>query len=197
MTTPPTDSSTAPRTLGVLQIHRGQLVAVAIIGIILGLVGLFFPGAALLTVAILFGIYLVASGIFRINSALLAHSLSAGIRWLTGILGVLVVVAGIICLSDPFQSLIVLAYVIGIGWIAEGVIDIMAAVQGSTHPRWLGWVSGLISVIAGIIIFVLPALAVTTFVFIGSILLLIVSISTLITLPRKARVAAPPRSGLS
>jgi uncharacterized membrane protein HdeD (DUF308 family) len=181
----------------VLQIHRGQLVAVAIIGIILGLVGLFFPGAALITVAILFGIYLVASGIFRINSALLAHSLSAGVRWLTGILGVLVVVAGVICLSDPFQSLIVLAYVIGIGWIAEGVIDIMASVQGGTHPRWLGWVSGLISVIAGIIIFVLPALAVTTFVFIGSILLLVVSISTLITLPRKARVVAPPRSGLS
>jgi uncharacterized membrane protein HdeD (DUF308 family) len=196
MTTPPTNSQAAPRTLGVLQIHRGQLVAVAIIGIILGLVGLFFPGAALLTVAILFGIYLVASGIFRINSALLAHSLSPGIRWLTGILGVLVVVAGVICLSDPFQSLIVLAYVIGIGWIAEGVIDIMAAVQGSTHPRWLGWVSGLISVIAGIIIFVLPALAVTTFVFIGSILLLVVSISTLITLPRKAKVEAP-RSGLS
>jgi len=196
MTTPPVDSSTTPRTLGVLQIHRGQLVAVAIIGIILGIVGLFFPGAALLTVAILFGIYLVASGIFRINSALLAHSLSAGIRWLTGILGVLVVVAGVICLSDPFQSLIVLAYVIGIGWIAEGVIDIMAAVQGSTHPRWLGWVSGLISVIAGIIIFVLPALAVTTFVFIGSILLLVVSISTLITLPRKARVEKV-RSGLS
>jgi uncharacterized membrane protein HdeD (DUF308 family) len=197
MTTPPSTSPAAPRTLGVLQIHRGQLVAVAIIGIVLGLVGLFFPGAALITVAILFGIYLVASGIFRINSALLAHSLSAGIRWLTGLLGVLVVVAGVICLSDPFQSLIVLAYVIGIGWIAEGVIDIMAAVQGSTHPRWLGWVSGLISVIAGIIIFVLPALAVTTFVFIGSILLLIVSISTLITLPRKARVAAAPRSGLS
>lgn len=197
MTTPPSTSPAAPRTLGVLQIHRGQLVAVAIIGIVLGLVGLFFPGAALITVAILFGIYLVASGIFRINSALLAHSLSTGIRWLTGLLGVLVVVAGVICLSDPFQSLIVLAYVIGIGWIAEGVIDIMAAVQGSTHPRWLGWVSGLISVIAGIIIFVLPALAVTTFVFIGSILLLIVSISTLITLPRKARVAAAPRSGLS
>ncbi len=196
MTTPPVDSSAAPRTLGVLQIHRGQLVAVAIIGIILGVIGLFFPGGALLTIAILFGIYLVASGIFRINSALLAHGLSAGIRWLTGILGVLVVVAGVICLSDPFQSLVVLAYVIGIGWIAEGVIDIMASVQGSTRPRWLGWVSGLISVVAGIVVFVLPALAITTFVFIGSILLIIVSISTLITLPRTVKVEAP-RSGLS
>jgi uncharacterized membrane protein HdeD (DUF308 family) len=164
-------------------------VAVAIIGVILGLVGLFLPGATLLTVAILFGIYLVASGIFRINSALLSHGLSAGVRWLTGLLGVVIVVAGVICLSDPAQSLTVLAYVIGIGWIAEGIADMMAGIQGSIRPRWLGWVSGVVSVIAGIITFVLPAVALTTFVFIAAILLLCVSITTLITLPRGAKKA--------
>lgn len=191
MTTPPVDRPSNPLAaeLGVLTIHRGQLVTVAIIGIILGLIGLFFPGVALITVAILFGIYLVASGIFRINSALLAHSLSAGVRWLTGLLGVLVVVAGVICLADPFRSLVVLAYVIGIGWIAEGIVDIMAAAQGSVRPRWFGWVSGVVSIIAGIVIFVLPAVGVTTFVFIGAILLLFVSVSTLLTMPRRAKKA--------
>jgi uncharacterized membrane protein HdeD (DUF308 family) len=191
MTTPPVDRPTNPLAagLGVLTIHRGQLVTVAIIGIILGLIGLFLPGVALITVAILFGIYLVASGIFRINAALLAHSLSAGVRWLTGLLGLLVVVAGVICLADPFRSLVVLAYVIGIGWIAEGIADIMAAVQGSVHPRWFGWVSGVVSIIAGIVIFVLPAVGVATFVFIGAILLLFVSVSTLLTMPRRAKKA--------
>ncbi len=199
MTTPPVDSAERPTTIGILAIHRGQLVAVAIIGIILGIIGLFFPSGALLTIAILFGIYLVASGIFRINSALLAHNLSTGVRWLTGLLGVVVVVAGVVCLADPFQSLVVLAYVIGIGWIAEGVIDIMAGVQGSVRPRWLGWVSGVVSIIAGIVTFVLPAVAIATFVFIGAILLLCVSVSTLVTLPRRAKAAkattltAPPK----
>lgn len=191
MTTPPLDRPANPLAagLGVLTIHRGQLVAVAIIGIILGLIGLFLPGVALITVAILFGIYLVASGIFRINAALLAHNLSAGVRWLTGLLGVLVVVAGVICLADPFRSLVVLAYVIGIGWIAEGIVDLMAAVQGSVHPRWFGWVSGVVSIVAGIVIFVLPAVGVATFVFIGAILLLFVSVSTLLTMPCRAKKA--------
>jgi uncharacterized membrane protein HdeD (DUF308 family) len=191
MTTPPVNSAPPAATIGVLSLRRGQLLAVAIIGIILGLIGLFLPGVTLLTVAILFGIYLVASGIFRINSALLSHSLTAGARWLTGVLGVVIVVAGVICLSDPAQSLTVLAYVIGIGWIAEGIADIMGAVQGSIHPRWLGWVSGAVSIIAGIVTFVLPAVALATFVFIAAILLLCVSVTTLITMPRRAKSAAP------
>jgi uncharacterized membrane protein HdeD (DUF308 family) len=189
MTTPPVNSAPPAATIGVLSLRRGQLVAVAIIGVILGLVGLFLPGVTLLTVAILFGIYLVASGIFRINSALLSHGLSAGARWLTGLLGLIIVVAGVICLSDPAQSITVLAYVIGIGWIAEGIADIMAGVQGSIRPRWFGWLSGAVSIIAGIVAFVLPALALTTFVFIGAILLLCVSVTTLITLPRGPKKA--------
>lgn len=191
MTTPPVDRPTSPLAagFGALTIHRGQLIAVAVIGIVLGLIGLFLPGVALFTVAILFGIYLVASGIFRINAALMTHGLSIGARWLTGLLGVLVVVAGVICLADPFRSLVVLAYVIGIGWIAEGIVDIMAAVQGSVQPRWFAWVSGVISIIAGIVIFVLPAVGISTFVFIGAILLLVVSVSTLLTVPRLAKKA--------
>ncbi len=193
MTTPPATSSATPGMIGVLAIHRAQLVAVAVIGIILGLVGLLFPAIALLTVAIIFGIYLIASGIFRINAALLTGSLKAGTRWLIGLLGVLIVVAGVICLSDPFGTLIVLAYVIGIGWIAEGIVDIMSAVQGSVHPRWLGWLSGVVSILAGIVVFVLPAAGLATFILIGAILLLCVSISTLVTLPRRAREAKPTR----
>ncbi|MCU1550755.1 MAG: hypothetical protein JWR36_1315 [Glaciihabitans sp.] len=176
-------------SLRILALHRGQLVAVAIIGAVLGIIGLLLPGVSYLTIAIIFGIYLVASGIFRINSALLAPDLGTGTRWLIGLLGVLVVVAGVICLANPFQSLVVLAYVIGLGWIAEGITDIMSGIQGGVRPRWYYWVSGVVSIIAGIISFVLPAVAIATFVLIGSILLLFVSISTLLTLPRKEKVA--------
>jgi uncharacterized membrane protein HdeD (DUF308 family) len=189
VTTPPVDSQPVAATIGVLALRRGQLVAVAIIGLVLGLIGLFFPTTALLFVAIIFGIYLIASGIFRINSAFLVHNLSTGARWLTGLLGVLIVVAGVICLSDPFGTLIVLAYLIGIAWIAEGIVDIMAAVQGSVQPRWLGWVSGIVAVIAGIVIFVLPAAGFVTFLLIASIMLIVVSVTTLLTLPRKSKLA--------
>ncbi|WP_394770959.1 HdeD family acid-resistance protein [Lacisediminihabitans sp.] len=170
--------------VGMIKIHRGEPVAVAVIGLILGIIGLVWPQATLFTVAILFGIYLIASGIFRITVAFVADQLSTGLRWFTGLVGLLVVAAGVICLANPFRSLIVLAFVIGVGWIAEGAVDIMGAVRGTGNPRWLGWLSGILSIVAGIIMFVLPALAISAFVAIASILLIIVSISTLFTLPR-------------
>jgi hypothetical protein len=37
-----------------------------------------------------------------------------------------VIAAGILCLADPFTSLTVLAFAIGIGWIRDGVIDFKA-----------------------------------------------------------------------
>jgi len=188
MSTPHTDHQPALNTISVLALHRGQLVAVSIIGIVLGLIGLFVPAGALLFVAIVFGIFLVASGIFRINAALLTHSLPAGIRWLSALLGVLIVAAGVICLADPFGTLIVLAYLIGIGWIAGGISDVMAAVQGSVRPRWFGWVAGLVAILAGIVMFVLPATGLQTFAVIASILLLVVSISALLNLPRAPKV---------
>jgi len=176
-----------PVTVNVLAVRRGVLVAVAIIGLLLGLLGLFLPTAALLFVAIIFGVYLVTSGIFRIISALLTHNLRPGYRWLSGFLGILIVAAGILCLADPFSSLVVLAYLIGIGWIAAGITDIMAAVHGGISKRWLTLVAGIISIIAGIVVFVLPATSIVTFELIGSILLIIVSLTALLAMPGKLR----------
>jgi uncharacterized membrane protein HdeD (DUF308 family) len=174
----------------VRRIHRGELIAVAVIGILLGAIALIWPDATLLTVAIIFGSYLIVSGIFRITAAFVAERLSTGLRWLTGIMGLLVIVAGIICLANPFQSLVVLAFVIGIGWIAEGIVDLMAGVQGTVTPRWLAFVSGTVSILAGITVFVLPVLAVAAFVTIAAVLLIAVSITTLLTLPRSHTTAA-------
>lgn len=170
---------------------RGTLIAVAVIGILLGIIALLWPGATLLTVAILFGSYLVVTGIFRVIAAITTDSLSGGVRWLLGILGVLVVIAGVFCLANPFDTLIVLAFVIGFGWILDGLVDITAGVTGTTPaPRWLAIVSGVVSIIAGIVVFMLPGLAVTTFVVFGAILLIVVSATTLLTLPFRTKSAA-------
>ena len=193
MTNPDTATDTAaPGSIlpGMLRVHRGQLVAVAVIGLVLGIVAILFPGASLLTVAIVFGIYLIASGLFRITAAFVADGLGTSMRWLSGLLGLLIMVAGIICLSNPFRSLVVLAIVIGAGWILEGIVDLAGGVRGTIHPRWFGWVSGIVSIAAGVAMFVLPAAGVLALVSIGGILLIAVSATTLLTLPRKSKLAA-------
>lgn len=172
---------------GMLKVHRGQLIAVAAIGLVLGIVGVVFPGATLLTIAIIFGSYLIVSGIFRINVAFVADSLSAGMRVLTGVFGALIVVAGILALSNPFAELVILAIVIGVGWVLEGIIDIAAAVRGVVSPRWFGLVSGVVAIAAGVAMFVLPAAGLVSLLVIGSVLMIVVSLTTLLTLPRKRR----------
>lgn len=172
---------------GMLKVHRGQLVAVAVIGVVLGVIGLVFPGASLLTIAVIFGSYLIASGIFRVTAAFIADRVSGGMRWLNGILGLVVIVAGVFCLANPFSAIVALAFVIGIGWIAEGLIDVTSALRGAIAPRWLGLVSGIVSIAAGVAMFVLPATGIATLVIIGSILLIAVSVTTLLTLPRRPK----------
>lgn len=177
--------------LSSVKLERGWIIGAAIVGLVLGILALVWPGATLLTVAVLFGSYLIVSGVFRLTVAFTAHRLSGGIRWLFGILGGLVVIAGIFCLSNPARSLVVLALVIGIGWIMEGIADITDGAMGtSPAPRWLAVVSGVVSVIAGIVIFFLPGLAIATFVLLGAILLIVVSVTTLFTLPRKTSAAS-------
>ena len=173
--------------VGVFKVHRGELVAVAVIGLVLGIIGLLFPGATLFTVAVLFGTYLIASGIFRITAAFVADRLNNGLRWLTAIMGLLIIVAGILCLSNPYDSLGVLAFVIGFGWIAEGVVDFMAGLRSTVHPRWLGFASGVLSIAAGISMFWLPLAGLAILVTVGSVLLIVVSVTTLLTLPRRGK----------
>ncbi len=185
MTKSTTDRRAPETTVSILALHRGQLIAVAVIGIILGLIGLIFPTEALLFIAIIFGVYLIVAGIFRINFALTAHDLHTGIRWLAALLGLLIVATGVLCLADPFSALLVLAYVIGIGWIASGISDIVNAIQGATRFRWLGWLSGIVGILAGIVVFILPAAGITVFLLVGSILLIAVSIASLLTMPGK------------
>jgi uncharacterized membrane protein HdeD (DUF308 family) len=188
MTTPPAIPGWLPPRL--LTAHRSLLVVVSIVGIVLGVVAIVWPRATLVTVAIVFGIYLLMSGVFRIAVAAMSSASPSSLRLLSGVLGALVVVAGVYCLVNPANSLVVLAFVIGFGWIAEGVVDIMAGVQGVVSPLWLALVSGIASIVAGLVTFSLPGLAVATFVLFGAVLLIVVSVSTLLTLPRKYTVAA-------
>ncbi len=184
--------SAAPSALA---LERGFVIASAITAIVLGITALIWPGATLLTVALLFGAFLVVTGIFRLVIAFTSTSLGAGLRWFVGIMGALVVVAGVFALANPLLSLEILAYVIAFGWIFDGIAAIVAGVQGrSALPRWLAIVSGVVSIIAGGVMLFLPALGIATLVLVGGWILIAIGIATFFSLPPKATAeAAKPR----
>lgn len=172
-------------------LERGFVIASAIAAIVLGIIALVWPGATLLTVALLFGAYLIVSGIFRLVLAFTSASLTTGVRWLVGILGVLTIVAGVISLNNPVGTLVFIALFIGIGWIFDGVAAIAGGITGRTAlPRWLSIVSGLVSIIGGVVILFLPGLGIAVFVLFAGWILIAIGVATFFSLPPKASKTA-------
>ncbi|WP_223692466.1 HdeD family acid-resistance protein [Leifsonia poae] len=173
-----------------LQLHRGETFAIAIAGILLGIIALVWPNVTLVFIGVIFGAYLIVSGFVRLSAAIASKHVGAGHRFLVGLLGVIVLAAGVLCLIDPTRSAVLLAFVLGLGWIVSGIVDLMGAATGATRPRWVGLVSGMVSLLAGLVALTLPALTLQAFIVVGAILLISVSLISLLTVPRRGATAA-------
>lgn len=140
---------------------KGLRVAFAISGaaaLILGIILLVWPTKTLAVVAIFLGINFLIAGAVKVGLGIFSHSLSAGLRILDVFLGLLILVAGVITLRNAAATgealLIFTVIFIGVGWIIEGIIAIAEAGKAST--RTWAIVFGLLSIIAGIIVLVVP-----------------------------------------
>jgi uncharacterized membrane protein HdeD (DUF308 family) len=183
----PTDLSSERRNLDIL---RAFIIFVAIVAVVIGTVSLVWTGATLVAISILFGVFLVAAALFRIAVAFENRRASAGGFVINLIVAAVLFVTGFVCLNSSVQSLAILALVLGIAWIFDGVGDLFAAGMGYTRGRrGLVALSGVVSILAGIAALFLPILSLTIFVKVGAVLLIIVGITALFTLPRRtARV---------
>ncbi|GAA3028874.1 HdeD family acid-resistance protein [Gordonia defluvii] len=172
---------------------RGTVIFSALVGIAVGIACLVWPAATVNVLAILLGIALVVAGLYRIYQSFAATFLSGGLRFALGIIGLMILWAGIVVLWHPSNSgwgeadrIWFLAVFIGIGWIFQGVAELFSATTGSRHSSvWMAVLSGIVSIAAGIIMLAWPALALSTFVWVAGILLIVVSVVSLFTLPKK------------
>lgn len=165
---------------------RSTIIATSILGIALGIAILVWPKATLYVAAVLFGLSLIAMGLMRIYQAAVASFLSAGWRVLLGVFGVVILALGVVALFNPAESLYLLAVFIGVGWLMQGIGELFAIGSGTKHaPTALLVLSGIISIIAGVTMIAMPGLALATFLWVGAILLIAVSVASLFTLPKK------------
>jgi uncharacterized membrane protein HdeD (DUF308 family) len=79
------------------------------------------------------------------------HALTWG-WWLALLIGALSVVAGIIVILKPSNSLSTLAVILGIFILIDGIFEIVGAILGDTESRGLLAVIGALSVIAGVLL---------------------------------------------
>jgi len=137
--------------------HWGLVMAYGVLTFAIGAVLAAWPGETLKVLAILLAIQLILMGSVQMFLALGSASYERNRRWVVGLTGVLAVVIGVLCLTDPVQTLKVIGILIGIFWIVVGLGDLVGAFLPST-PGSRIWdiVKGVVSIGAGIFLVANP-----------------------------------------
>lgn len=128
------------------------------LGVVFGLVALMMPAAAMLSLAIVFGAYLAADGILGIVAAVKAARRED--RW--GLLlaeGVVNIIVGILALVFPVGAVLAFVFMTSAWALITGVLMIAAAVKlDAAHGRWWLALSGVASVVFGVLLAISPLL---------------------------------------
>ena len=169
--------------------HWGWLMAFGIISLLAGVAVLAWPGRTLIVVAVLFGVQLVVTGIFRFVAAFASEDLTGGTRVLLAVLGVLSLIIGLYAVRHVLVTLLALALLLGIYWVVSGVVELFMALSAHGVPG-RGWtvVMGVISMLAGLLVLVYPAISLLTLAVVLSVWLLVLGLME-ITLAIRARSA--------
>jgi uncharacterized membrane protein HdeD (DUF308 family) len=154
--------------------HWGLIVVLGVLSVILGLLAIAYPGATIVTISIFFAAWLFVSGIFYLISSFTRDG-DTGSRVLSAILGVLSIIVGWALLRTPFQSVEVFIFVIGIFFLIQGVMTFIGAFARKAGRNW-GIASGLLGIIAGIIVLTYPISSAVTLALIAGIWLVILGI---------------------
>lgn len=122
-----------------------------LLGLIIGLCLAIVPGRTLLSIALLFGIYLMIWGVIQVAAAFLIHE-DRGLHAMLGLLGI---VAGVIVVGNEARTIAFLTLAFGIYLIVWGVFSAFSAID-ERPGRALRLIEGLLGIAAGVIVIALP-----------------------------------------
>ena len=138
------------------------LAAFGAIMLIGGLLALANPFAASITAEILAGAAFVAGGAVQLWIAAAGTAgADRGTRWLSGGLGAILLLLGIVLIANPLAGLLTLTIAVGALFAGMGAARIALALRWRPAAGW-GWMAasgGLSLILAAIILFTLPGSA--------------------------------------
>ncbi|MFE8990650.1 HdeD family acid-resistance protein [Streptomyces collinus] len=132
------------------------ILASAVATLVPGVLLLVWPEATLHVVAVLMGLYLLAAGVFRFVETFARQE--QGHRLPSLLLAVLYVLAGVLCLRNPLQTITALSLIVGLVWLVSGILTLYTALAARDLPH-RGFVVGaaVLGIVAGIVVLALPA----------------------------------------
>ncbi len=135
--------------------------AFGVLSIVAGAIALADLNLSLVALGVLFGCWLIAVGFFDVLGGVMAEDAGTARRVFAVLLGVISLIAGVMCLRLPGVGLLALVIVAGAYLVVAGVLQIAIAV-GDDQP-WMGYVLGVVNLVLGILILALPDLGIVTF----------------------------------
>ena len=151
----------ADNTLKAAQAGGGLLIATGAISIIAGILALAYPDITLLALALIAGINVFLFGLLGIVNAITADQDDAGPRVLVGVLGILGVLAGLLMMRRPGETLLVLLLAVGLWLIMSGLIEGIIALT-EPEDRGARLLAALVDVVLGGLLLALPKLSLGT-----------------------------------
>jgi uncharacterized membrane protein HdeD (DUF308 family) len=121
------------QTLDLGRMVASAITTVAVITGVFGAIMLLWPGATVRVVAILFGLWLILSGVAMLVQALAGRG-SGLLRALLGVGGLLSLVIGGICIVNGDASVTILVLFVVIGWIAHGLAYLIVGIRNKYSP---------------------------------------------------------------
>jgi uncharacterized membrane protein HdeD (DUF308 family) len=130
------------------------------ISAIAGVLAIVWPGITLLALALLTGINMMLLSGFVIGDALGGED--HGDRTLRVVLGVVGLIAGLIVIRRPGETLLVIILAAGIWLVVAGIVETIRGLVVASEHRVLRIIGGLVDVVLGICLLALPKLGLTT-----------------------------------
>ena len=168
----------AQSMMQVLAKSWGLIMAMGIISILIGVLAIVFPGATIVTIAIFFAAWLFVSGIVDVIQSFTEDG-DVAWRVLHALIGVLSVIVGFALLRSPFQSVEVMIFVLGVFWVAQGIVGFVAAFQRKEGRNWK-LAGAILGIIAGIVVLTYPITSALTLALFGGIWLIILGITQIV-----------------
>jgi uncharacterized membrane protein HdeD (DUF308 family) len=128
----------------------------AVTTLVPGVLVLVWPDETLHVLAVILGLYLLVTGVFRFVGTFARED--RGERTAGLLLAVLYVVVGVLCLRHPLQTVAALSLIVGVFWLASGVLTLFTAIAAKDLPhRGVVMGAAVLAIVAGIVVLALPA----------------------------------------
>ena len=142
------------------QLARGawqSLLVIGILSVVIGIMILVWPGPTLVVAGILFGFYLLFSGVLQLVAALGPH-VGTGMRVLSIVSGILSFILAVFCFRHIGDSLVLLALWIAVSWLFRGMAVLIGGAEAPAGMGGRGWAIffGIMLLIGGVVLVVWP-----------------------------------------